>query len=545
MTMRPQPNDVGLNPRAALDIARRRFRWFAIPAAAGFALTLVLSFLWPAEYEASATIQIVPQGVPESLVESMVQYDIEAQFSALQTRIKTRDNLVNIIQDFKLYGYDPQAPAGPIEELVERMKSDIEIEVLPPPVVDPRRPVEIRDFRITYRGRDPQIVARVANRLANDFQNQNIEIRQDAADGTSAFIEAELKKAEDARSRLAQELYEFNDENQGTLPGNLPANTARLERLLEEARGIRSALEVAENQAYSIKQQIHQLRVAGTDKSSDPVSRKRVLELQINQARAQGKTDKHPDIVIGLAELAQLNELLADQIESDAPLSPAESALRNELRVNEVRARVLRNDMARLAHEIQDTEDKIAATAGTTAIVSQMNTELDGLAEQIRVLQEKKISADLGRSVESVQKGVRFVMVESAAVPESPSSPNRLLWLVVGTALSAALGFAVAAVRELSDQSFHSVTDLQDSLNLPVLGTISNIELPGERAQNGARRRKTIFTGVIVLGVLAGGSALAYLAKNVAERIDWPSEKTAISDGVKKSQSDPGRDSGV
>ena len=546
MTMRPQPNDVALDPRAALAIARRRFRWFAIPAAAGLVLTLALTFLWPAEYEATAIIAIDRQAVPESLVESMIQDDIEGQYAALKTRIETRDNLVKIIEEFGLYGYSRESSdSEPIEALVERMKDRISIEVLPPAVVDPRRPVEIRSFSISFRGSDPNMVARVANRLAGDFQNENIEQRQQAADGTSAFLAAELKRAEEARSRMAQQLFEYNEANQGTLPGDLPANSARMERLLRERRDFRSSLEVAEQQSQSINQQIYELRIAGTDQSSDPVSRKRLLELQINQARAQGKTDKHPDIVIAQAELGQLKAILAEQLESNASLSPAESALRNELRTYEVRANVLKNDMVRISAEIEETEAKLSATAGTAATVAQMNASLEGLAEQIRVLQEKKIAADLGRSVESVQKGVRFGIVESAAIPESPSSPNRLLWLVVGTALSGALGFAIAAIRELSDQSFHSVTDLQDSLDLPVLGTISNIELPGEQAQRSARRRKAMFTGMIIFGIAAGGSTLAILAKNVAERLVSEPQEAAISEGVKQSRDDRGGEGGV
>ena len=536
--MRPQPNDVTMDPRAAVEIARRRLPWFVIPAAAGMVLTLALTFLWPAEYEASATIEIVPQGVPEGLVESMIQQDIEAQFSGLRTRILTRDNLVELIEEFSLYGYDRESRDGePIETLVENMRDHIEIEILPPAVVDPRRPIEIHSFRVTFRHSHPEIVARVANRLAGEFQNENIEQRQESAEGTSFFFAAELKKAEEARSRAAQQLFEFNEQNQGTLPGDLPANAARMERLTQEKRDIRSSLEVAEQQVGSINRQIQQLRLGGTDQSSDPVSRKRMLELQINQARAQGKTDKHPDIVIASAELAQLLKILESEFGSASSQSPAESSLRNELRTYEVRASVLRNDLTRINEEIEKTEGKLRATAGTAAAVAQMSADLEGLGSKIRLLQEKKLSADLGRSVESVQKGVQFVIVESAAVPEGPSSPNRLLWLVVGTALSGAIGFAVAAIRELSDQSFHSVTDLQDSLDLPVLGTISNIELPGDKAQRSAKRRKVMFTGMIIFGIVAGGSALTILVKNVAEKIGSQSQEAAITDGVKESQS--------
>ena len=65
---------------------------------------------------------------------------------------------------------------------------DITIEPILPPIVDPRRPVEIDSFRIAYRGQTPDTVAAVANELAREFIRENLEVRSADAGQRPACI---------------------------------------------------------------------------------------------------------------------------------------------------------------------------------------------------------------------------------------------------------------------------------------------------------------------------------------------------------------------
>ena len=89
--------------------------------------------------------------------------------------------------------------------------------------------------------------------------------------------------------------------------------------------------------------------------------------------------------------------------------------------------------------------------------------------------------------------------------------------LVVGVVLGFGLGVFLLGAREMTDQSFHSIHDLQGALDLPVLGAIPVITLPSELAKARARLRRFAITGVTVLALAAGGSLLVYVFNNVAE----------------------------
>ena len=501
--------DLGISLGELTGIVRRRFWWFAVPAGLGALLGLILAVAWPAEYEAAAIVMIEPQGVHEDLVSSTVSAGTEARYGQIKLQILARDNLSSIIDEFGLYADEQSTTLR--EELVERMRGSTTIEPLPPAIVDPRKLVEIESFRIAFAGRDPAVVAQVANRLTRDFLSINLRERTSQAEGTSEFIDAELVKTEERRARLLQELMAYREENQGSLPQDLALNQRRLDRL-EELQGTRrSELLSAERQVAEIHKQIQQLRTQGTDESHDPVARKRELELMLNAHRAQGKTDKHPDVVVAQTEIKALDEMLALEFETDAPRSPRESGMRSELRNYEVRASVVRSQLQDLEQQYAEIREAIAKTPSRTAQVSQLEANVVGLNTQIIDLQHKKIQADLGQSVELVQKGEKFRVVESAVPPISPVFPNRLLFFVVGTVLGVGLGMLLLVVREASDTSFKSVNELQTALELPVLGTISVIQLPAEIAKARARLRRFALAGVTALALAAGGGLLFYL----------------------------------
>ncbi len=491
------------------DIARRRFWWFAVPSVLVAIVALAVALVWPAEYEAASIVVVESQAVPEELVQTTVVADTEARYGHIKLMLLSRDNLSAIIDEFDLLADESRT----MEERVEMVRENISIEPLPPAIVDPRKLVQIESLRIAFRGSLPQTVADVANRLTRDFLATNLRERANQAESTSEFIKAELGKTEEERARVAQELMEYREQNQGELPEDLSLNNQRLDRLQHTQKQALSQMETARTQVAEIKRQIHELRTLGSDESANPVARKKALELGLNRLRSEGKTEKHPDVVIARTELKNLEALLAEAYESDAPLSPVEGLLRNEMRGHEVGITVLKRELTRIEDEIVEIEARIAVTPQRAAQVSQLQATFVGLTDAIKVLSAKKMAADMGRSVELVQKGERFRVIESAVPPTSPVFPNRPLFFVVGAVLGVGLGLFLVVVREVVDQSFHTPLDLQRTLKLPVLGSIPVIRLPAELAQARARLRRFAIAGVLI-ALIAGGGLVVYLLRS-------------------------------
>ena len=92
-------------------------------------------------------------------------------------------------------------------------------------------------------------------------------------------------------------------------------------------------------------------------------------------------------------------------------------------------------------------------------------------------------------------------------------------------------GLSLLAVREIADDSFHTVGDLQGTLGLPVLGAIPAIEVAGNGAggdRGSGAVRRWIGTGLVLLA-LGGGLAL-FAAYAASDSADAPEVAGALSE---------------
>jgi uncharacterized protein involved in exopolysaccharide biosynthesis len=502
--------ELGFSPAELWGVLGRRFWWLAIPSAIGLVVSLIIALAWPAEYEAAAIVMVQPQDIPQHLVLPTVGTDTEAAFNSIRLRILARDKLSQIIEDLNLY---PERASDPRESVIIHMREYISIEPLPPAIIDPRKPVQIESFRIAFRDRNPETARDVANRLTREFRAANIDQRASQAQGTSEFIMAELGRARQERERIGLELSVYKEEHRGELPEDLPINQQRLSRLAGEISQVRSAAETSAAQSTRVKAELDELRATGSEDSFDPARRQQMAEIELGQHLAMGKTEKHPDVVITKAEIVELEKLMKLNVGRDRPMSPAERSLVRELREYEVRQMVFGRDVKRINAEIADYEDRIVNTPRRGAEIGALEAQYLSLTQAIHVLQAKQVAADMGQAIELAQKGEKFQVVETAVVPDEPVSPNRPLVVLVGTALGLLGGLALLALREIADDSFHTVGDLQGTLGLPVLGTIPAIEVAGAGGQEGSVRR-WIGTGLVILALGAGALGL-YAARSV------------------------------
>jgi uncharacterized protein involved in exopolysaccharide biosynthesis len=382
------------------------------------------------------------------------------------------------------------------------MRLDITIEPILPPIVDPRRPVEIDSFRIAYRARNPEAAAAVANDLAREFIRENLEVRAADAEDTSEFIQAELRARQADLAEVALQITAYKEKHLGELPEQLESNRRAVERLAQSLAQKRGELEIAQRQVALLTEQVRALRVASLSTEDDPVRRKSMLELQLNNYRSRGYTDRHPDVIAANAEIAQLDRQIAEQEATGAPraVSPQEAQMLRELRNYQVGMNVLRSEIEGIGQDIVAYEHRIENTPRRAAELGALEERSESLIQLIRTLELKRAEADIARSMELKQKGERFRVIESAVPPESPVRPNRPLVFVVGTFLGVMLGAGLLVSREVADQSFYSVNDLQQAVGIQVLAAVPVIRLPGELA---ARRGRQLRWGLSCAAVLA------------------------------------------
>ena len=123
-------------------------------------------------------ILVEPQSVDENLVESGVRKsDLNDRLSLMTAEILSRARLSQIITDMDLY----QDEHNDMQrfEIVELMRSFVSVQPVVSEIAQRQRGQELKfnTFRIVFSHENPRIARDVAQKVANDFINANIDSR--------------------------------------------------------------------------------------------------------------------------------------------------------------------------------------------------------------------------------------------------------------------------------------------------------------------------------------------------------------------------------
>src|SRR3989454_2819231 len=151
-----------------LEIVRRRRVLALLPFLFVLTAAVSLAVFLPSLWTSRALVLVNRQAIPERLVAPTVQADIEARLLTLSQEILTPQRLTQIARQHGLY-----RNARSLDDLVDRMRKDIRIEL-----VDDRDSARRREsrsflFTVSYTAANPAVAARGANTLASLYIREN------------------------------------------------------------------------------------------------------------------------------------------------------------------------------------------------------------------------------------------------------------------------------------------------------------------------------------------------------------------------------------
>ncbi|MEM9173935.1 MAG: hypothetical protein AAGC67_01785 [Myxococcota bacterium] len=521
-----------------LGFLRRRGKFVAIVAGAIILLTFWLTMALSNLYTSSALILVEPQSVDEDLVNSGVrESDLNERLGLMTAEILSRVRLSKIIDDLNLY--EEEAKDLQRIEVVGLMRSYISVmPVLSELEEDQRqRDVQFNTFRITFRHEDPRTAANVAQRIANDFINANIDSRTNVTKKSLEFMEDEIESLTEQLSGVEGRIAAVKAESPGRLPEDFEANQRMLQYAMADLRDAQRILSSAESDAaYWKNQALTASSMTGGGDPASPLHRKRLLEIERASLLAKGFTARHPDVVRVEAEIA----LLSDQINAagaaagqgeDAPQSIGEQNARAEQGRAELRAAASREDIERLREQIAGLETRLAETPVVAEKLDALNRQYEGLYRSYQDFSTRLQQAGVQADLERRQLGEKFLILESAEPSPEPSSPNRILILVLGAILGLGIAVGVGLIAELADTSIHTSNDLQQSLGIPVLVSVPRIMLESDRAARSRRiLRETLAAMAVVLFVLIGGGTTYYFVNMAGKSVEEETQVEATTE---------------
>ena len=215
--------DQGIQVIDVFGLARRRGKLMAIVAGVVILVTFWISMALPNLYTSSAMILVEPQSVDENLVDSGVrQSDLSERLGLMTAEILSRARLSKIITEMNLY--EGEHDEMQRFEVVDLMRSFVSVEPVMNELEGSRRNTDLKfnTFRIVFSHENPLIAKEVAQRIANDFINANIDSRTDITAKSLGFMEDEIEGTLDHLIRVKRpELWLFISRKPAKIIANL------------------------------------------------------------------------------------------------------------------------------------------------------------------------------------------------------------------------------------------------------------------------------------------------------------------------------------
>jgi len=521
-----------------IGIIRRRHLQFLVPLFIGWVLVWGSTWVIPPRYKSSTLILVEQPTMPQNYVVPNITDDLQTRLQSMTEQILSRTRLLVIIQKLHLYG----GAQGNItdDQKIASMRKDIGIEL----VRDPQKQ-DISAFKISYAAGNPRLAQTVTAELTDLFISENLRVRQEESEGTTDFLERQL---EDARATLSDQeakVQEFESQHEGALPSQQPSNLGILNGMESQLQSEQDALNTAKQQRVYLEalleqEKTAQVRVRPSGDQNGPAvpTDLTTIDDQLDKLRAQladlssRYTDRYPDVVRLKDQIAKTeamrNSLIAAQKSANAGsthssgstdpggltdpgLGAAGRQLQSQLQANQVEITNRESSIEGLKARIGEYQGRLNMAPSTEQQLDDLTRGYDQSKANYDELLKKKEASEMATSMEEMQQGERFTILDPPTLPSRPDFPDRLKFCGIGLGVGLALSLIVAGGFEFMDDRLHTEKEIKTLLPIPVISDIPAIVSLADEQNSRKRLVLGWTTSVLVLGIILAGSVFSFL----------------------------------
>jgi hypothetical protein len=121
-------------------------------------------------------------------------------------------------------------------------------------------------------------------------------------------------------------------------------------------------------------------------------------------------------------------------------------------------------------------------------------------------LLKKESDSKMATSMEQMQKGQRFRMLDPPSLPLKPNFPNRLIFCGIGLGFGLALGVVVAGGFEFFDDRLHVEKEIKALLPMKVICEIPEVLNPSDERSSKKRMLLGWAMAALVFATILAGS---------------------------------------
>lgn len=444
---------------------------FVVSVVIGIAAT----FLMTPIYTASTTLQIdreaarVLETDDVAPRESMIQGEefFQTQYGLLRSRSLAQrvvESLGLANSDAFLEAMQVQPPAsvnGRPVSAAQRMNAVIGV------VQDNLGVKPVRASRlvgVSFDSPDPALSARVANAFAENFIQSNLDRKFESSLYAREFLEERLAqtkaKLEDAERQLVT--YATNQQIINVAEGD-GENGASQSLAVADLVALNSSLATAESDRIAAEAKWRQAS-SGQVMSVQEVLGNPAIQ-RLTETRAQLNASYQQKLSIYRPDFPEMQQLSTQISELDRQIATLANEIRQSIRQEYLtaasRERELQGRVNGLKSDVLDLRSRSIQYNIIQREVDTSRTLYDGLLQRY-----KEVGVAGGVTTNNIS------IVDEAEPPSRPSKPNLLLNLVLAIVLGLGLGVLGAFALEALDEAVATPEDVENKLEVPVLGVI-------------------------------------------------------------------------
>lgn len=459
-------------------------------------------YLMPSMYQASTRIIVSPPALPASDMPFLSDFRNSPSFVSNQREL-IRSKLVyeRVVIDLRLFeklertSFINQAmrklfrvDTDPFDEAIDTLYRNTSVEVL--------RGTNI--IQITVRSSTSMGAAEIANAIARSYINYINSLVFNRAQNAYSYIETELGNSRDRLTAAQEALDSFKEREKVISVSAVEDAMVDIRKRINEyefqIKGINRKIENPDQSDIPETREATQEAVS----SGRPPAAKHdatvvALENELRKKQEElldmlsKKTENHPDVIKARSkvenvhlQLSRAKELAAkERKELYIQQKPdRQKAEQRDIQLNkeELNARLekLKSRKDELFSQIQTEKTNLGRQAINVSRLAKLIQEVTVREKEYMTLRERYEKAGFLK-VNDDEKENNFRIVDSARPPALPDNKKKMILMVVSIMVSITFGVGIAFVAEYFDDSFRDRSDVEDYLNLPILGTMPTI----------------------------------------------------------------------
>ena len=518
-------------------------------------IAVIVAFNMPKTFRSTATM-LMQAPMPTKISDSPIHLYADEQIQTVYQKVLTTAKVISIIDSHKLFkspddsakDYDPADP-----DLVKAFKSSTTVELATSSFAETNAKMADIVFNISFDYDEPYTAKEVVNDLAGLLIEMNDKARTQRAARITEFLLEELGKLNQKTQELNDKIATYKEKNIQSLPEQVQANMASVERMESELRDTDSQIrntkdkivyleaELAraksdfdsapgeDNKPQSkdealwslqskyaqlssiylpshpdllrLKREIRALNAnADLSPSKDYLLKQLAESYEILEYLQDSYKDTHPEIIkkkltIEKLEKQLLNAKASSEIERESEgrtFNPAYSAVEVQYKTSKSDLLALTQKQDYLKLKLENTRSLLTMSPKVEVEYTDMVRERDSTVKKYNQLKEKWLDAKLVQAMEEEQQGQTLTILEPPSLPIHPEKAIRKKLAIGGSVVGLLLGLGLAFAFELLNPGIRGYRSVVETTGLTPLIVVPYIESFSEQVDKLDQKKKKL-----------------------------------------------------